>query len=245
MKGNFMRKSVLKLAAMSVAMSAFAMSAPAFAQEEEEAAEGPISVSGGIAVVSDYRFRGVSLSDKDFAVQPTITISHESGFYVGAWGSNLAENAGDDIEIDLYAGFSGGDELTYDIGATYYLYPGVSSFNYVELTGKLGTTIGPATVGVQLSYVPSQDNTGNSDNWYYGTNATFAIPNTPINLTGSIGIEDGAFTAGDEKVDWSIGANTNIKGFTLGVAYVDTNRRSIFALNDAKADVVFTLSYSF
>ncbi len=240
-----MRKSVLKLAAMSVAMSAFAMSAPAFAQEEEEAAEGPISVSGGIAVVSDYRFRGVSLSDKDFAVQPTITISHESGFYVGAWGSNLAENAGDDIEIDLYAGFSGGDELTYDIGATYYLYPGVSSFNYVELTGKLGTTIGPATVGVQLSYVPSQDNTGNSDNWYYGTNATFAIPNTPINLTGSIGIEDGAFTAGDEKVDWSIGANTNIKGFTLGVAYVDTNRRSIFALNDAKADVVFTLSYSF
>jgi uncharacterized protein (TIGR02001 family) len=245
MKGNFMRKTVLKLAAMSVAMSAFAISAPAFAQEEEAAAEGPISVSGGIAVVSDYRFRGVSLSDKDFAVQPTITISHESGFYVGAWGSNLAENAGDDIEIDLYAGFSGGEELTYDIGATYYLYPGVSSFNYVELTGKLGTTIGPATVGVQLSYVPSQDNTGNSDNWYYGTNATFAIPNTPINLTGSIGIEDGAFTAGDEKVDWSLGANTTIKGFTLGVAYVDSNRRSIFALNDAKAGVVFTLSYGF
>lgn len=240
-----MRKSILKLAAMSVAMSAFAISAPAFAQEAEEASEGPISVSGGIAVVSDYRFRGVSLSDKDFAVQPTITISHESGFYVGAWGSNLAENAGDDIEIDLYAGFSGGEELTYDIGATYYVYPGVSSFNYVEVTGKLGTTIGPATVGVQLSYVPSQDNTGNSDNWYYGTNATVAIPNTPVNLTGSIGIEDGAFTAGDEKVDWSLGANTTIKGFTLGVAYVDSNRRSIFALNDAKAGVVFTLSYGF
>jgi uncharacterized protein (TIGR02001 family) len=244
MKGNFMRKTVLKLAAMSVAMSAFAISAPAFAQEEE-AAEGPISISGGVAVVSDYRFRGVSLSDKDFAVQPTITISHESGFYVGAWGSNIAENTGEDIEVDLYAGFSGGEELTYDIGATYYLYPGVSSFNYVELTGKLGTTIGPATVGVQLSYVPSQDNTGNNDNWYYGTNATLAIPNTPINLTGSIGIEDGAFTAGDEKVDWSLGANTTIKGFTLGVAYVDANRRTIFAPNDAKAGVVFTLSYGF
>jgi uncharacterized protein (TIGR02001 family) len=245
MKGNFMRKSILKLAAMSVAMSAMAISAPAFAQDEAAAAEGPITISGSITGVSDYRFRGVSLSDKDFAVQPTITISHESGFYVGAWGSNLAENAGDDIEVDLYAGFSGGEELTYDIGATYYLYPGVSSFNYVELTGKLGSTIGPATVGVQLSYVPSQDNTGNTDNWYYGTNATLAIPNTPINLTGSIGIEDGAFTAGDEKVDWSLGANTTIKGFTLGVAYVDTNRRSIFALNDAKAGVVFSLAFGF
>ena len=80
----------------------------------------------------------------------TITVSHESGFYVGAGVRTSSENAGDDIEVDLYAGFAGGDELTYDIGATYYLYPGVSSFNYVELTGKLGSTIGPATVGVQL-----------------------------------------------------------------------------------------------
>ena len=244
-RGNFMRKTILKLATLSVAIGATAIAVPAFAQEEEAAAEGPISISGGVTVASDYRFRGVSLSDKDFVVQPTITISHESGFYVGAWGSNLAENTGDDIEVDIYAGFSGGEELTYDIGATYYLYPGVSSFNYLELTGKLGTTIGPATVGVQLSYVPSQDNTGNADNWYYATNASVAIPNTPISLTGSIGIEDGAFTAGDEKVDWSLGATTSVQGFTLGVAYVDANRRSIFALNDSKAGVVFTVSYGF
>jgi uncharacterized protein (TIGR02001 family) len=243
-KDNNMRKSIFKLAAVSVAMSALAVSAPAFAQEEQTA-EGPITVSGSVTVVSDYRFRGVSLSDKDFAVQPTITISHESGFYVGAWASNLAENSGDDVEVDLYAGFSGGEELTYDIGATYYLYPGVSSFNYVEFTGKLGSTYGPATVGVQLSYVPSQDNTGNSDNIYFGTNAALAIPDSPITLTGSIGIEDGAFSAGDEKVDWSIGANAAIQGFTLGIAYVDSNRRSIFAANDAKAGVVFSLSYGF
>lgn len=239
-----MRKSILKLAAMSVAMSAFAVSAPAFAQEEEEAS-GPISISGGITGVSDYRFRGVSLSDKDFAIQPTLTISHESGFYVGVWGSNLAENAGDDIEVDLYAGFSGGEELTYDIGATYYLYPGVSSFNYVEMTGKLGSTFGPATVGVQLSYVPSQDNTGNADNWYYGTNATVALPDSPISIVGSIGIEDGAFTAGDEKVDWSLGLTAAVSGFTLGASYVDTNRKSIFAFEDSKAGFVFSLNYAF
>jgi uncharacterized protein (TIGR02001 family) len=244
MKGNFMRNSILKLAAMSVAMSAMAMSAPAFAQDEE-AAEGPISISGGIAVVSDYRFRGVSLSDKDFAVQPTITISHESGFYVGAWGSNLAENAGDDVEIDLYAGFSGGDAVTYDIGATYYVYPGVSAFNYVEFTGKLGTTVGPATIGGQLSYVPSQDNTGNTDNFYIGTNAAVAIPDSPITLTGSVGLEDGAFTGGTSKLDWSLGATAAVAGFTLGVAYVDTDRQSTFAFKDSTAGVVFSLSFGF
>jgi uncharacterized protein (TIGR02001 family) len=242
-----MRKRIFRLAAVSVAISALAVSAPVFAQDEavEEEASGPITLTGGVAVVSDYRFRGVSLSDKDFAVQPTLTIKHESGLYAGVWGSNLAENPGDDVEVDLYAGFAGGDELTYDIGATYYVYPGVSSFNYVEFTGKLGSTIGPATVGVQLSYVPSQDNTGNNDNIYYATNAALAIPNTPVTLTGSIGIEDGAFTGNDEKVDWSLGATAAVKGFTLGVAYVDTDRRSTFAFKDSAAGVVFSLAYGF
>ena len=241
-----MRNSILKLASISVAISAMALSAPAFAQDEAaEEAAGPITLSGGVAVVSDYRFRGVSLSDKDFAVQPYLTVKHESGLYAGVWGSNLAENAGDDVEVDLYAGFSGGEDLTYDIGATYYLYPGVSSFNYVEFTGKLGSTVGPATVGVQLSYVPSQDNTGNNDNIYYGTNATVAIPNTPISIVGSMGIEDGAFTAGNEKVDWSLGLTAAVSGFTLGASYVDTNRRSVVAFKDSAAGVVFSVSYGF
>ena len=240
-----MRNSILKLASMSVAISAIAMSAPAFAQEADKEAAGPVTLTGGVAVVSDYRFLGVSLSDKDFAVQPYLTVKHESGLYVGAWGSNLSENAGDDVEVDLYAGFAGGEDMTYDIGATYYLYPGVSSLNYVEFTGKLGSTYGPATVGVQLSYVPSQDNTGNDDNIYFGTNATIALPNSPISIVGSMGIEDGAFTAGSEKVDWSLGLTAAVSGFTLGVSYVDANRRTIFAPEDSSGGVVFSVSYGF
>jgi len=240
-----MRNSILKLASLSVAISAIALSAPAFAQEAAEETAGPVTLTGGVAVVSDYRFRGVSLSDKDFAVQPYLTVSHDSGLYVGAWGSNLADNAGDDVEVDLYAGFAGGEDVTYDISATYYTYPGVSSFNYVELTGKLGSTVGPATVGVQLSYVPSQDNTGNNDNIYFGTNAAIAIPNSPISIVGSMGIEDGAFTAGSEKIDWSLGLTAAVSGFTLGVSYVDANRETIFAPRDSAAGVVFSVSYGF
>jgi len=240
-----MRNSILKLAGLSVAVSAIAMSAPALAQGETTEAAGPISVTGGVALVSDYRFRGVSLSGKDFAVQPYLTVSHESGLYVGAWGSNISENDGNDVELDLYAGFSGGDEITYDIGATYYVYPGVSNVNYVEFTGKVGSTMGPATVGVQLSYVPSQSNTGDEDNVYVATNATIALPNSPISIVGSLGVEDGAFTAGSKKLDWSLGMTAAISDFTLGVSYVDTNRRTIFASKDSAAGVVFTLSYGF
>ena len=236
-----MRKSVFKLAAACVALGSISAAAPAFAQEEAaEEAEGPITVSGGIAVVSDYRFRGVSLSDKDFAVQPTITISHESGFYVGAWGSNIADNAGDDLELDLYAGFAGGDAVTYDLGVTYYIYPCVSSFNYAEIIGKVGTTVGPATVGAMLAYAPSQDGTGNTDNVYIGTNASIGIPDTPLTFTGSVGYEDGAF--GNDKIDWSLGVTAEVKGFTLGASYVDTNR---FVGGLGKAGAVFSISYGF
>jgi uncharacterized protein (TIGR02001 family) len=236
---------MLKLAGISVAISAMALSAPAFAQDEAAEAAGPITVSGGAALVSDYRFRGVSLSDKGFAIQPYLTVKHESGLYVGAWGSNIADNAGDDLELDLYAGLSGGDKLTYDIGATYYVYPGVSSVNYVEFTGKLGSTFGPATLGVQLSYVPSQDNTGNDDNIYLGSNATIAVPNSPISIVGTLGMEDGAFTSGSDKLDWSLGLNAAVSGFTLVASYVDTNRRSIFAPKDSSSGLIFTVSYGF
>ena len=236
-----MRKQIFSLAAACVALSSMAAATPAFAQDEEaEEAEGPISISGSLGVVSDYRFRGVSLSDKDFAVQPTITVSHESGLYVGAWASNIANNPGDDVELDIYAGFAGGDAVTYDIGATYYVYPGFSSANYIEFIGKTGTTVGPVTLGGILAYAPSQDGTGNQDNLYVGGTASVAIPNTPLTLNSSLGLEDGAF--GDNKLDWSLGVSASVAGFTLGASYVDTNR---FVGGLGKAGAVFSVSYGF
>lgn len=236
-----MRKSVFKLAAACVALGSISAAAPAFAQDEAaEEAEGPVSVDVTLAVVSDYRFRGVSLSDKDFAVQPGITVSHESGIYVGAWASNVADNPGDDLELDIFAGFAGGDTVTYDIGVTTYLYPGVSSFNYTEFVGKLGTTVGPATIGTIVAYAPSQDGTGNQDNFYLGGNLGVGIPNTPLSLSATLGYEDGAF--GNDKIDWSLGVTAEVKGFTLGASYVDTNR---FVGGLGKAGAVFSISYGF
>lgn len=140
------------LAASILATSAFA-AAPAMAQD----AGSGITVSGNAAIVTDYRFRGVSLSDGDFAVQGGIDVAHDSGFYIGTWGSSLASfdnmtelddgagtvglyDVGDygAVEIDVYAGWSGDitDGLTFDIGALYYLYPNAT--NRDALVGALG-----------------------------------------------------------------------------------------------------------
>jgi uncharacterized protein (TIGR02001 family) len=228
---------------MSSALLAFAMlAAPAIAQGDKQEASGPIDVEFTLAGVSDYRFRGLSLSDKDPAFQPSMTITHESGLYASVWGSNIAANSGDDIEVDLTAGYSKevGD-YTVDVGAVYYAYPGASSLNYVDILGSVSSKVGPGTVKLFAAYAPKQKHIGSEDNFYWGTSGELPLGDSPVTLVGSIGVENGAF--GDHKVDWSAGLNADVKGFTLGASYVDTARTGGDPLG--KAGVVFSLSKTF
>ncbi len=145
-------------AGLLAASAAFglAVAAPANAQDIEGTG---LSVSGNVALTSDYRFRGVSLSDGNVAVQGGIDIGHESGFYIGTWASSLAsvDDTGpfDDgtgsvvsspignygaIELDVYAGWSGevASGVTFDIGLLYYIYP--DALNTFTVEGPVGTS---------------------------------------------------------------------------------------------------------
>lgn len=211
--------------------------------EAEEEASGPFELELSLAAVSDYRFRGISLSDKDPAFQPSITLSHESGLYASVWGSNVAENDGSDIEIDYIVGFApsvGG--FDFDINATYYSYPGADDLDYWELIGSVSHAVGPATVGFTFAYTPEQDETVPKRGLYYAISGELPIEGTPLTLTGSFGIEDNAFY--DNKKDWSLGVNADVgSGFTIGAAYVDTSHSGGDPLG--KAGVVLSISKAF
>lgn len=236
-----MRASITRLVTTAVLLPILALATPAFAAEEEaEGPPDPLSIDFTLAAYSDYRFRGLTLSDKDFSVQPTLTATLASGFYASIFASNIAENPGDDIEIDLIAGFSKDiGKVNAGINATYYVYPGFSSINYVEFIGTLGTEVGPGEVGLTLGYSPKQDNIGDQDNVYVALNGSVPIKGTPFSLTGSVGYEDGAF--GDKKKDWLLGVTADVAGFTLGASYIDTKRGG--PLGDATA--VFSISKDF
>ena len=200
------------------------------------------SIDLSLAAVSDYRFRGISLSNKDPAFQPSVTLTHKSGVYASVWGSNIADNGGDNIELDLVGGYSRQTGVvSYGINATYYLYPGASGLNYVEFIGNVGTNVGSAKVGMTFGYVPKQKNVGDQDNVYVAVNGNVPIKGTPLSLTGSFGIEDGAF--GSAKRDWSVGVNADVAGFTLGISYIDTARTGLNSLGDPTA--VFSISRVF
>lgn len=244
------------LAASILACGAFA-AVPAYAQEE---AESELAVSGSVGLVTDYRFRGVSLSAGELAVQGGITLDHSSGFYIGTWASSLEDSPTyGEVELDLYGGWKGEvtPGLTLDAGLLYYAYPSkdepplAGPSDYFEPYVKLSTTLGPVGATLGVAYAWDQKSLGRRDNLYVFTDLAAGIPGTPVTLSGHLGYTDGALApeflaGGTDKsgIDWSIGASATVRGgLTLGVSYIGTEGPNINNFTDDA--VVGTLSYSF
>lgn len=208
-------KSVTALAA---AMLVSATAAPAFAQDAASESEPTpaVTVSGSATIASDYRFRGVSQSNNEMAVQGGVTLAHDSGLYAGVWASNLAgwgTFGGANMELDLIAGYKAklSDSATLDVGLTWYVYPGgADKTDFAEPYVKLSGTAGPATLTAGVAYAPKQEalgrwyNTGadaaagvynnpgaKDDNLYLWGDAAVGIAGTPFTAKAHIGYSDG------------------------------------------------------
>lgn len=258
-----MRKSILGLSALALVAAA----SPAFA---EEAPASEFTVSGGATVVSDYRFRGISQSDKRVALQGTFTVSHSSGLYGTVWGSSIDDYvaAGGDAELDLILGFKktfGG--TTFDVGVLYYYYPGAEGFipgyksDFFEPYVAVSHSFGPVTGKLSAAYAPKQEGIGfdtdadgifdtKEDSLYVAADLSAAIPETPLSLSAHIGHSFGPsyLTIGDEYTDWSVGASYTWNHLTFGVSYVDTDK-DLFSpftgRNISKAGVVGSVGVAF
>jgi uncharacterized protein (TIGR02001 family) len=253
-----MRKSIIGLSApifSAIALVSALVAMPAMAQDEPTP---EITVTGNAAVVTDYRFRGISQTNKKFALQGGITVSHASGFYASIWGSSIDEYvaAGSDQELDLIGGYSTTvGAATIDVGVLYYYYPGNAGQNtdFVEPYASVKGTFGPATAKLTVNYAPKAKalsvGNGKEDSLYVGGDLSASVPNTPIGVSAHLGHSFGPsyLTIGDEYTDWNIGATYTWNHLTFGVSYVDTDKSSYTAAghNISKAGVVGSLTASF
>jgi uncharacterized protein (TIGR02001 family) len=228
-----------------------ATATPAFAQEETEAPDA-FTITGSATVVSDYRFRGFSQTNEEATIQGGFTVAHESGLYVGTWGSGIGFNNGS--EIDVFAGFAKEvtSGLTADVGVTAYLYPGASNTTIYEPYFSLTGTVGPATIKGGLAWAwGGQDSLGDDSAIYAYTDVAVGIPDTPLKLKGHLGYaKSDSFLGGldGEVLDYSFGAEVTWKALTLGVSYVNTDETTTLGWKEAiGADgaVLFTLGASF
>lgn len=226
---------------LSQGLAALVLMASAWAAHAE--------VTGTVTAVSDYDFRGVTQTAQGPALQGSLDYAHDSGFYAGAWASNVDFGSGDpNIEIDMYSGFASGETFPWDVGIIYYTYAGASALNYPEIYASLGWKFLEAKVWYSWDY---GGNGGSS--MYYEGNVNYELP-ANFGLTGHVGYSDGngiqtAYGQGD-YTDWSAGVTYALGNFSLALKWVDGS--DLKSLNDAPDDVfssdaraVFSISTTF
>lgn len=257
-----MLTSIRGIAAATFIASLF-VAVPALADDGDGAASdtspSALTVSGNVALVSDYRFRGVSLSGGDPAVQGGITVTHDSGFYAGAWSSSIDDGGTDvygDMELDLFGGWSGdvADGVGLDVGLLYYAYPtnakGADA-EYFEPYATVSGTLGPVEAKLGVNYAWSQSALGDRDNLYLHSELSSGIPNTPVTLSAHLGYTDGVLAppllagrADDTGFDWSFGASaTVLRNLTLGVTYTGVEGPSLDGFTDDTVVGSVTLAF--
>ena len=228
-------------------------------------------ISGNVALVTDYVFRGISQTDNGPAIQGGFDYAHDSGFYVGTWASNVSEeffkggtcSAGtkgcDDpqIELDLYAGYSGEYKgFGYDIGYLRYEYPGfgTADTNEYYISGSYSDFSLSFNYSDELNFLPS-----NQSAWYMKGAYETTLPWYDIGFSAHVGHSYGdAFDIGasdvargdsgfaDSYTDWSLGVSKSFYGVDLGLTYTDLDLSS---KDDCKADfcdskIIFSVSKS-
>ncbi len=184
-------------------------------------------MTGNIAIVTDYVFRGVTQTGNNAAIQGGLDWDSGIGLHFGGWGSSLNFNDANKAttEIDLYGGYGGKiDNFSYDVGFTYYWYPGAASaaqYDLWEVYGKAGYDLGIAAVTAGVAYTP--DNFGGTgDAFYLNT-----VVNIPVvdKLSISLGAGHWMLTQGfKSQTDWNIGATMKVYDwFDIDARYYDSD----------------------
>lgn len=138
---------------------------------DDEAAWGPFTA--GATLTSDYRFRGISQTDRGAAIQGWVQYDHASGFFANVWASNIDFNDSatydSSLEVDLTAGYNHAfsEQTSAGIKAVYYWYAdadtpaGFPDYDYFEVIANVAHDFGKAAVSAELAWTP--DNFGETN----------------------------------------------------------------------------------
>jgi uncharacterized protein (TIGR02001 family) len=220
----------------------------------EPAATPEHTFTGNLALVSDYRFRGISQTFGKPAIQGGFDYAHSSGFYAGNWNSNVSGVQypnGASLEMDFYGGFKFEPvkDLTADIGVLYYYYPSATlgttgeKFDNTEIyiAGTYKWFSAKYSYGVSdffglnsiTAFTPRGDSKGSG---YLDLNGNFEVSEkTTFNLhVGRQWVKNyGEF----DYTDYKVGIAREFGFATIGLAVIGTNADEAFytASNGSKS----------
>ena len=185
--------------------------------------------------MSDYRYRGISQSRLQPALQGGADYTDKSGFYVGTWASTInwiKDSGASDgpIELDIYGGYKASvGDITYDIGVLRYEYVGnklgkVKGFvdaNTTEAYGAL--TYGVFTAKYSYSLGDTFGNINSKGSTYLDLNATFDMGGG-FTLTPHVGRQVIKNNVGFSYTDYTLTLAKDLgNGLSASAMLVSTN----------------------
>ena len=205
----------------------------------EDTAKSPFALSFTLGATSDYVFRGVSQTQNEPAVQGGLELAHDSGFYVGLWGSNVdwVEAGGykedNSLEVDLYGGFRGtfADSFGYDFGIITYYYPGDKISGAVDPdTTEVYAGLSWKTVALKYYHTVSDhffgwttDDGGDTRGSYYlDLSASYDLGGG-WGVLGHVGHQEVEDNDAASYTDWKLGVSKDLGFGVATLAYTDTD----------------------
>jgi uncharacterized protein (TIGR02001 family) len=214
------------------------------------------SWSGTIAATTDYVFRGVSQTSGGAALQGSLNYRSPSGWFAGAWVSNVDPYPGyvNSAEVNVYAGLGWALGSEWTARATYarYLYAWDSrpaSYDYGEFSLTLGFE---DRIAATISYQP--DSTQYADPGYvhnrpaaaYELTGRWPLPRN-LALTSGVGYYDLTRLYRVGYWSGSAGASYAYRRFELDVVrfFCDPAVRRLFENDSADRRWVATAIWRF
>ncbi|GGK55900.1 TorF family putative porin [Amphritea balenae] len=203
-------------------------------------------VSGTVSFTNDYRFRGVSQTSGNPALQGSLDVGFDNGVYAGIWGSNVnfsdTDNA--NLEIDYYIGRYGDitDELSYDATLYYFQYHGYSDGTDIDFA-ELDLRASYKDVTLLFAYAPDYINSGD-DYQYIALDYSTAITEQ-VNLDLHAGYTSGEAYKDAEYSDFSVGVSGSAAGLDLSLAYLTNDVKGATTDDLDDNTLVFTVSRTF
>lgn len=240
-----------KLSAALILASVVGFAGPAIADTQNTILPpGWGHLSATLGATTDYRFRGISQTGSDPALQGSIDWAHDNGLYLGVWGSNV-DLPDAHAEIDTYGGYTfSSNGYNFDLGGIYYWYPGSADsldYDYFEVKAAANRDFGFANATLGLNYSPDYFG-GSGDATYASTAVDVPVMDTGFTVKGTAGyqwIDDEAKFGTGDYADWSLGVGYTLYGFDLALKYQDTNISKNDCDDDCDATAIFSVSRSF
>jgi uncharacterized protein (TIGR02001 family) len=210
------------------------------------------SLSSTVTLASDYLFDGVSQTQGDSssryghpALQASLDLAFENGFYLGTWASNVDFGSEDpaDVEIDFYGGYAWeiGNGTGFDVGVAHYTYTGAPRRGYDYTEVYFGVTL---PVGTEFKlFVADDDEAFDGSTWRLKANHSF-----PLGADWSLDFEatrtEYAQQNEDRRNYWhgQLGVSRSAGPVNLYFGYSDTN---LSGDPTAQGRFLFTLSTTF